>query len=221
MKKKLTIVYAGVGFICLLCLVLSIVLVRGSLDELGLSAMLPSATPSADPEKVILYEELKNPTEIQQIYYDELIEVTQGYPEVDPYAVSEKLAKCFISSFYTWTNKDGNFDVGGLDYLYGPHHLTFGLYARDTYYQNFNHFESEYGVENLMEVESVTLLNSVYGGQIQIDEEKMESYYLELEWIYKSGSSMDTSKLQHKAGITVIDNTTSGRYEIIRILDIE
>ena len=221
MKKKLTVVYTGVGLICLLCLVLSIVLVRGSLDELGLSTMFPGATPSADPEKVILYKQPKNPTEIQEGFYDELIEVTQGYPEVDPYVASEKLAKCFISDFYTWTNKDGNFDVGGLDYLYGPHHLTFGLYARDTYYQNFNHFESEYGVENLMEVESVTLMNSAYGGQVNIDEEKMESYYLELEWTYKPGSSMDTSKLQHKAGITVIDNKISGRYEIIRIMNIE
>ena len=64
MKKKLTVVYTGVGLICLLCLVLSIVLVRGSLDELGLSTMFPSATPSADPEKVILYKQPKNPTEI-------------------------------------------------------------------------------------------------------------------------------------------------------------
>ena len=223
MKKKLMFVYIGIAVICLVCLGLAAVLISSSLDELGISDLLPSETPSVNQEKVYLYKLPKDATEIQKEYYDELVDLTQGYPdgEFDPYAISKSVVKCFISDFYTWSNKEGNFDVGGLDFLYGPHHLTFGLYARDTYYQNFNHFEAEYGIENLPQVASVEITGEAYGGTETINDVKMDTYYLEAAWTYAEGSSMDTSKLQYKASFKVMENKESGRFEIIQILNIE
>ena len=222
MRKKLMLFYVGSGILCFLCLVFSGILIYSSLEELGVGTLVDQ--PDTDPvtDVNILYRESKNPTELQKEYYNELIEVSKNYPEeFDPYEVSKKVVKCFVSDFYTWTNKDGNYDVGGLDFLYGPHHLTFALYARDTYYQNFNHFEKEYGVENLAEVSSVTITNEAFAGHISVNGEDVPAYYFEAEWTYKEGSLMDTSKLQYRASFTVFENKESGRFEIARIYNIE
>ena len=100
-------------------------------------------------------------------------------------------------------------------------HHNFHLFARDTYYQNFNHFEKEYGVENLAEVSSVTITNEAFAGHISVNGEDVPAYYFEAEWTYKEGSLMDTSKLQYRASFTVFENKESGRFEIARIYNIE
>lgn len=222
MKKKLTIFYAGVGLLCFICIALSAFLVYNSLDELGLGVLTEQPVVLPEDQGSHLYSEPKNPTAVHREYYDQLIEVSKKYPdEFEPYEISRAVIRCFISDFYTWTNKEGNYDVGGLGYLYGPNHLTFALYARDTYYQNFNHFEKEFGIENLMEVESVSFMNETFAGDIEINGELMPAYYFEVEWTYKEGSLMDTSKLQCRGAFTVVENKEAGRFEIARIYNIE
>lgn len=215
MKKKIKYIYLGVALICIICVAAAGVMVYSSLDELGLSDFLKEETPVVDEDVVILYRKPKNPTEIQTVYYDELIESTKKYPEeYDPFTVAGNVVKTFIADFYTWTNKEGNFDVGGLDQILGQNHINFMMYVRDTFYQNFNFFEKEYGVENLMEVESVTIRKVDYASNIVIDGNECSTYYVEAEWTYKEGSSMDTSKLQNKGYYLVVKNYLNGRFEI-------
>lgn len=212
MKKKLKLVYLGVGGVVLVCLLVAGLLIHASLDELGLGDL--TTTTPVEPAGNILYKEPKNPTGLQTQLYDELIEATKNFPEeYDSFTVADLVVKSFVADFYTWTNKDGNFDVGGLDYVYGPTHLDFGLYARDTFYQNFNFFEKEYGVENLIEVESIET-NVNWAAPIEINGKEYRTYYVEAEWTYKPSEKMDVSQFQSSAYYNVVYNEANDRFEI-------
>lgn len=213
MKKKMKLIYIGVALISLLSLVVAGYLAKDFIKELNLDKVTQEQ-PEDTENNVILYKEPKNPTEFQKEIYANLLEATKKFPEeYDSFTVADYVVQSFVADFYTWTNKDGNFDVGGLDYVYGPNHLAFAMYARDTFYQNFNFFEKEYGVENLIEVDSITTRVD-WAVPLVFNDAEQPTYYVRANWTYKESSMIDVSKFPTRAYFIVFLNPTSGRFEI-------
>lgn len=213
-------IYIVVSVLCILCILFAGLLAKSSMDELNIGSSL-AGNNQGETENT-LYRKINNPTDLQKEIYDELCEATENYPDqYDDFKLAELVVKSFIADFYTWTNKAGNYDVGGLDYIYGPNHMMFALYARDTFYQNFNFFKEEYGVENLIEVETVNIEKVDWAQDVEIDENTYSAYYVQANWTYKTDSKLDLSKFQNRAYYVVINNLENNRFEIAYTYELE
>lgn len=95
-----------------------------------------------------------DPTDIQAEYFAELKKAIEE-DNADDATIAGLVCKNYVTDFYTWANKRGQYDVGGLYYVYTPQKKTIYTQARDEFYKYINHYINQYGVENLMEVESV------------------------------------------------------------------
>lgn len=103
------------------------------------------------------YEIGNNPTDINKEYFKEL---NTAVEDNDEQAMAEAVVKCFITEYYTWTNKDGNYDVGGMQYIYTERQSDFETYTRDEVYKDMDQYITLYGRDNLMEVTSVEITGS-------------------------------------------------------------
>lgn len=97
-----------------------------------------------------------DPTDIQAEYFAELKQAIE-VDNADDATIAGLVVKNFVTDFYTWSNKRGQYDVGGMYYIYTPQKKDVYIQARDEFYKYINHYINEYGVENLMEVESVEI----------------------------------------------------------------
>ncbi len=161
------------------------------------------------------YEIGNNPTEIYQTYFKDL---TQSLADKDDQAIAENVVKCFIVDYFTWTNKDGNYDVGGSQYIYGEKALSFIEQSRWQFYSDLDLLIEEYGRDQLLEVESVTIVSSGYveGSERRPD----DGYYIEAEWTYKQGQKLDSSKYQNKGFFYVTKGSeATDRYEIFNFAE--
>lgn len=225
MKKKMRLIYLVVLLITIICFVTAGFLVKDLVGDMGFTSQTPD-TPAIDETAVVLYREPKNPTELQKSIYKELTEISktvaqeETLTEESAFGMASAVVKSFIADFYTWTNKDGNFDVGGLDYVYGPNHLAFAMVARDSFYQNLNFFEKEYGIENLIEVESIKIRNVSYAEDVVMNEKTYKAYYVEALWKYKENDVFDVSGFQDRAYYIVMHNEETGRFEIAGTFEI-
>lgn len=156
-----------------------------------------------------------NPTQLQQ---DEFKKLTQALKDKDPNAITEAVIRSFIADYFTWTNKDGNYEVGGLQYIYGPMYTSFQEQSRWEFYKDLDLYISQYGRENLLEVSEITTTDVVYAGKFEhYSGDSFESYYVEASWKYKPSSKIDVDSFQKTGYFTVIVN--DGRYEIAQFFD--
>lgn len=160
-----------------------------------------------------LYRIGNNPTDLQKEYFEEL---TVALKDDDPFEITSAVVKCFVADYFTWTNKDGNYEVGGLAYIYGPKFTIFQEKTRYEFYKDLDLYIAQYGRENLLQVKDITLTEAVYNGKYTIYGEEFESYYVEATWEYEK-CPFDTSEFQHTGYFTVVDR--DGRYEIVSIFD--
>ncbi len=100
-----------------------------------------------------LYEIGNNPSEIQKQYFQEL---TDAISSGDKQAYAEALVKCFAADYFSWQNKDGNYEVGGLQYVYGQKYLSLNDWSRWNYQADFDLYLNKYGKNNLPMVAEVT-----------------------------------------------------------------
>ncbi len=165
-----------------------------------------------------------NPTQLQQEVYDELMdkmkEYSKGSTEELSFALSGLVVKSFVADFYTWTNKVGNYDVGGMDYVYGPNHLNIATYARDSFYNDLDLYIKDYGNSDLLEVDSITVDVS-YAEPYTLDENHVfnASFYVFAKWTYKSSSVLDTSEFQNRGSFIVVYNENHKRFEIVSLVE--
>lgn len=124
-----------------------------------------------------------NATDVQKEYFAELKNAIENNTSSDE-EVAGLLCKNFIADFYTWSNKAGQYDVGGLYYVYDGEQETTGefkkkLYTeiRDTFYKYLSTYINEYGSENLLEVESVEV-TSVTKSPVNYSMEEKVGYEL-------------------------------------------
>lgn len=180
-----------------------------------------------------------NATDVQKEYFAELKNAVE-VDNADELTLAGLVCKNFVADFFTWTNKYGQYDVGGLYYFYSQEddvtNFKSNIYlkARDGIYKYLNQYINEYGSENLLEVsevsvDSVSKANYVYEmyEKVGVESDAEGTYYniydtinyecfdVTCSWSYKEGSKLDTSKFVNKLNFLVIEDR--GRYEIVEI----
>ena len=152
-----------------------------------------------------------NATEINKEYFRELNKTLDAG---DHKAIAEAVTKCFVTEYYTWINKDGNYDVGGMQYIWSNDKRDFEVYSRYNFYQDMDLYISQLGTENLIEVTAVNVTSSEPTTYEIDDETTAEAYDVTAEWTYTS-KGMSTEDVQNHATFTVVDH--DGRWEIAEI----
>ncbi len=161
-----------------------------------------------------LYEIGNNPTALLR---DNFKELTAAIKDGDPHNIAQYVARCFVIDHFTWTNKDGNYEVGGLQYVYGPKFTSFSEENRYGFYKDLDLYISKYGRENLLEVDSVTSEPALDASPYSVDGKEYKTYYIDVTWTYKSSSALDVNEYQTVGHFTLIDN--DGRIEIVSMYD--
>ena len=155
-----------------------------------------------------------NPTDFQQEEFKKLTEALNGG---DSLTISEAIVRCFIGDYFTWTNKDGNYEVGGLQYVYGPMYTSFQEQSRWEFYKDLDLYISQFGRENLLEVTDITTKADYASRFKHYSGEDFDTYYIEASWNYKPSSEIDVDSFQKTGYFTVINN--NGRFEIAEFYD--
>lgn len=154
-----------------------------------------------------------NATRLQKKYFKNLEEALSK-TEIDDNYVAELIVKNYVADMYTWNNKQGSYDVGGIYFLYSPTRLNFYLQARDRFYVNFEKHKNQAGLENLLEVMEVetTFLDNhplkVFDGQA------VKYFHIKANWQYVDHPNFDENIFATKGEFYVIKNN-DGRFEII------
>ena len=147
----------------------------------------------------------------------------------DEQTIAGMVAKNYVIDFYTWTNKQGQYDVGGMYYLYDGEYIdgtdfkeNAFLKARTGFYKYLNTYIKTYGANNLLEVNSVNVLSSQKVENMIISEHiankqdengdwydyrediPYETYKVTCSWTYKPTDKFDTSSYATKMNFLVI-----------------
>ena len=164
-----------------------------------------------------------NPTDINKTYFKE---INSALKDGDNVKIAESLAKTFVTEYYTWTNKDGNYDIGGIQYIYGPKQSDFETYTLNNFYLDLDLYLTQVDRKDLIEVKEVTVNSSSegsYGVQAdgQTDEEgnpiltELPGVTVDVSWTYETSEALEASGFQSHALVHVVDN--NGRWEIAGI----
>ena len=158
-----------------------------------------------------------NSTAVNKEYFKELNSALEAQ---DPSATAQAVVKCFITEYYTWTNKDGNYDIGGMQYIFAPKKADFETYTLWNFYEDMALYITKYGRNKLIEVSGVQADTPVSCEFTVEDEEGTQTYpayEVHAAWTYDSSTLMDTQNVQKEAVFTVAAN--QGRWEIAAITD--
>ena len=188
-----------------------------------------------------------NPTDVQKEYFAQLkkaieegvVETEEGEVPADDAAIASLVAKNYVADFYTWTNKRGQYDIGGFYYIYdgefenGDHNKeNWFLKAREGFYKYIGVYGTQYGKENLLEVDNVEItkcqkLSSPYMINEHVENRQDEEgewydyredhaydcYAVTCNWTYKEGTQLDLSKFAKSINLAVIKR--NNRFEIV------
>ena len=165
-----------------------------------------------------------NPTDVQKEYFEGL---TDALTAQDEAAIVDAVVYSFVSDFFTWTNKDGNYDVGGLEYIYGPKMSTFEQWSRYNFYEDFDLYLHQYGRNKLIEVKEITNEKDTFQAPdftiVEYDTEgnrietTLKSYEVNVSWTYKD-SAAEVEKFPTRARFYVVNH--NGRWEIAEFYDL-
>ncbi len=169
-------------------------------------------TTTSTTEKNSLYSIGNNPTDIEQTYFKEL---TTAVNDKDEAAMATAVVKNFIADYFTWTNKDGNYEIGGQQYIYSQKTSAFETFSRWNFYEDLDLYISQYGRDNLLQVKEVTATDALPNGDFSINSVdpvvSLPCYYVEATWTYET-CKLDTSSFQTAGYFYVVNN--DGRMEI-------
>ena len=188
-----------------------------------------------------------NPTDLQKEYFAQLkkaveegvVETEEGEVPADDAKIVELVAKNYIVDFYTWTNKRGQYDIGGLEYVYdgefenGDHFKeNVFLQARDGFYKFISVYGTKYGKENLIEVSDVQVTKCQkmttpyvisehdsfkqdadgewYDYRVDVP---FEWYVVQCNWTYKENEQLNLNQFAKSINLAIIKN--DNRFEIV------
>lgn len=155
-------------------------------------------------------------TDLQKECFKELSKAVEDGS--DKGEIARLVAKNYIADFYTWTNKNGSYDVGGLCYIANSQKANVFNRARNTFYKYVSYYINELGKENLLEVADI----SVEGGNVAetytLDNKSYDSYFITVRWDYKNLDKLSayTNNWVTKLYVNVIENE-DGRFEIMEV----
>lgn len=160
-----------------------------------------------DENQQQLYKLPNNATEYQTLLFDELSLALETSETTKP-ELAGLIVKNFVADFYTWTNKKGTYDVGGLQYVYSPEILNIHSSAKNLFYVDLSYLMKQYDPSVLLEVDSISIkyvdpeANFIYGNT------EYESYYVGAEWTYvfKDGFNEETYQTKGYFSVLVRDN---------------
>ena len=138
----------------------------------------------------------------------------------DKYEIAKLVAENYVADFYTWSNKDGTYDVGGMYYVYSPQKTTIYTQARNTYYKYVTYYINQFGAKNLLEVENITPTLGDKVGTYEFEGKKYDSYFVTCEWTYKNEDTFKDISMKSGDGFvkkeyfTIIEK--DGRFEIVQ-----
>ena len=204
----------------LMAILLCVIVVVFFAFNIGTIGFKKTATSGGDTLQLDTKNNLKNdqyiignnPTNVQKEYFEDLTESLKDNSEEGKLVIVENVVKCFISDFFTWTNKDGNYEVGGVQYIFGTKWVAFQEEARYKFYNDLDLYITQYGRENLLEVNNVEIEGVSKVEDQEIDGQLYSGYYVEANWEYKDSNKINTSEFQNKAYFIVVNN--NGRLEI-------
>lgn len=171
-------------------------------------------------------------TDIQKDYFAELKSAIEDEnSEASEADIAGLVCKNFVADLYTWTNKQGQFDVSALYYVFTTQKDAIYLDIRDNLYKYINYYINQYGSNNLLEVEEVTVTKASKASYDYVVEEQKHGYddenghyyyMVEFEypaydvsvtWTYKENNKFDTSKYPTSMNFLVVER--EGRYEVV------
>lgn len=123
-----------------------------------------------------------NATSLQAEYFKELQDLIKDGTNKEEIAAS--VAKNFVADFYTWSNKDGSYDIGGMFYLYGPLKNNAIIKARNTYYKYLTYYINIFGQDKMLEVINVD--TSVSPTSYELNGKSYEAYFVTCKWDYNN-----------------------------------
>ena len=182
------------------------------------------------------YKLRDNATDVQLEYFTELKNAVEG--SGTDIEIAGLVGKNYVADFYTWTNKQGQFDVGGVQYFCSEKNEEFkykeNIYqkARDGFYKYLNQYINEYGSANLLEVASVEITKCAKRTEPYYSYELVDKYTLDQEtwttvydyvehdcydvsltWTYNPNTKLNLNDYATSINLFVINN--DGRYEIV------
>lgn len=160
-----------------------------------------------------------NPTEIAKSYF---LELNDAITANDTTEIAKDVVKNFICQYYTWTNKDGNYDIGGMQYIYSPRKKDFERYTLYNFYKDMDLYITQLGRDHLIEVSEVMINSASAAEDYTVTSPTGESVTLpsvtvDASWKYKSDTGMDINSIQVHAIFRVVNN--NGRMEIASITE--
>ena len=177
-KKNKQIIYMMLAASLVVVAVMGFNIIRISLKKSAGSGEVVEKT-NTSSMKNDQYVIGNNPTQFQQ---DEFKKLTEALKGDDPLAISEAVVRNFIADYFTWTNKDGNYEVGGLQYIYGPMFTSFQEQSRWEFYKDLDLYISQYGRENLLEVTDITTTANYAAKFEHYSGDVYDAYYIEASW---------------------------------------
>lgn len=156
-----------------------------------------------------------NATEIQAEYFAELKNAIEVEGKDDA-TIAGLVCKNYVADFYTWTNKQGQYDISAMYYVFTPDKESIYLKARDGFYKYLNNYINEYGAKELIEVENVDVTKASLAGYeyAAANGEEFDSCYdVRCVWSYKQNQKFDTSKYATSMNFLVVKR--QGRFEIV------
>ena len=144
-----------------------------------------------------------NATDLQIEYFRELEDLIND--GTDNSAIAACIAKNYVADFYTWTNKNGSYDIGGMHYVYGPSKNVVIAQARNTYYKYLTYYINTFGKDKLLEVTSVETEVDPNPSTYEVDGHTYESYFVTCNWKYKNEETFD--------GMNIVSPNEYGSYD--------
>ncbi|MBQ8068520.1 MAG: hypothetical protein IJ201_09270 [Solobacterium sp.] len=159
-----------------------------------------------------------NPTDTEKEYFQKLTDALKGGT---PEEIAEAVVYNFVSDYFTWTNKDGNYEVGGLQYVYAEKYSKFEEWNRWYPNSDMDLYISQLGRANLIQVKEITTEVPTFRTDdftvLSVDPaQTYPCYQVQVAWTYEP-TSQNTSDFPNRMRFQVVDH--DGRYEIVEFYD--
>ena len=158
------------------------------------------------------YHLINGATDLQKDLFKELNKAVESGESAE---IAKSVVENFVADFYTWTNKAGQNDVGGMYYVYSPNKNNIYNQARNQFYKYVSTYINEYGQDNILEVASVEAEVSDEAREYTIGDMTYESYYVTCNWTYVDHKHFNEKDYYTKEYFEVIKNA-DGRFEIVQ-----
>lgn len=178
--------------------------------ETGTEAVSSNYSIKMNEGKYVLRD---NATDIQKTYFGDLkknYEKNEGTAEDK----AANTVKCFVADFFTFSNKVGQYDVGGTQFVFEPQRKNTYIKARDQFYKYLTTYIDKYGADVLLEVESVNATATELPVVYEYEGSGYGAFKVTADWTYvlKDGG-FDTSKFDKRANFLVVEN--GEKFEIV------